>query len=83
MKLKELKGQQSLKGQKVKTPTGVVGFWLSQWDKGVWLTMTPKSQGRVYPIFVNALTDCLEWEITVDPVNCNTLTDLKYIDLTK
>jgi len=76
MKIKDLKGD--LNGIKVKTPTGVVGLWKSQWAKGVWLSNGKSSQ--VYPQFVDELKDCLEWEITKDDVNCHKLTDMKFID---
>lgn len=78
MKLKDLNNQ-SLGGIKVKTPNGVVGYWKSQWNKGVWLSDGETT--RVYPQFVNDLRECLEWEITEEPVNCNAKTDLEDIDM--
>ena len=77
MKLKDIKG--NLQGIKIKTPKGVVGYWKSQWKKGVWLNKTP-SDRRMYPQFVDDLKDCLEWEVTEDDVNCDNLTDLIHID---
>ena len=76
MKIKDKKGQ--LDGLKVKTPKGVVGYWKSQWNKGVWLSDGKSTQ--IYPQFVDDLSDALEWEITKDDINCDKLTDLKYTD---
>ncbi len=78
MKLKDLPPGSNLGGQKVKTPKGVVGYWKSQWEKGVWLTNGESS--RIYPQFVDSLKDCSEWEITDEPVNCDVLLDMEYID---
>jgi len=69
MKLKDLGEKQTLGGKKVKTSDGIVGYWRSQWDKGVWLS--DGESNRVYPQFVDDLTECLEWEITDEPVNCH------------
>lgn len=82
MKLKELKSKDSsLEGTKVKTPKGVVGYWKSQWHKGVWLNVAP-GKSQMYPQFVDDLRDCLEWEVTEEDVNCDTLISLFYIDNT-
>jgi hypothetical protein len=82
MKIKELPKDTNLGGLKVKTPKGVVGFWKSQWQVGVWLSDGESSQ--VYPQFVNELEEVLEWEVNVDDgPNCHKLTDLEYIDNTK
>jgi len=79
MKLKDLKNK-PLSGVKVKTPKGVIGYWKSQWEKGVWLTQKPTST-KVYPQFVDDLRDCLEWEVTEEDSNCHKLFDLKSIDM--
>lgn len=78
MKIKDYNG--SLDNIIVKTPLGVIGYWRSQWSSGVWLSNGKDT--KIYPQFVNNLTDCLEWEIVDDPkmINCDTLTDLEYID---
>jgi len=65
MKLDSIDG--SLDGVKVKTPKGVVGYWKSQWDKGVWLSDGKTTQ--IYPQFVDNLSDCLQWEVTEDDIN--------------
>ena len=62
MKIKDLPKNTNLGGLKVKTTNGTVGYWKSQWDKGVWL-METLSSSRVFPIFVESLEECLEWEI--------------------
>lgn len=80
MKIKDLEKGQSLGGIKVKTPKGVVGYWKSQWNKGVWLS--DGNSTRIYPQFVNQLTDCFEWDIAsdTDKVNCHIRTEMGYID---
>ena len=69
MKVKDFSG--NLSGVKVKTSSGVVGFWKSQWHKGVWLSDGKTS--KVYPQFINGLSECLEWDIVGEaiPINCN------------
>ena len=87
MKVKELSQHRSLSGIKVKTPTGVVGYWKSQWGHtdgkaGVWLS--DGKSDRMYPQFINSLQDALEWECDIeDEVNCHELTDLEYTELSK
>lgn len=76
MKIKNHKG--NLEGLKVKTPKGVVGFWKSQWQQGVWFSDGEST--RIYPQFVDDLKDCLEWEITNDDINCNEKVDVKFTD---
>lgn len=65
MKIKDLPPNTNLGGLKVKTTNGTVGYWKSQWDKGVWLTET-LSASRIYPIFVESLEECREWEVLKD-----------------
>ena len=77
-KIRDLPPGTSLGGKKVKTPKGVVGYWKSQWQAGVWLTNGESTQ--IYPQFVNKLEDCKEWVITDEPVNCHYKTDLEDID---
>lgn len=79
MKLKDIKDK-NLNGIKIKTPKGVIGYWKSQWQAGVWLT--DGKSDRIYPQFVDNLKDCLEWEIAADneKVNCHKLLDMVYID---
>ena len=84
MKVKDLTG--SLGGVKVKTPTGVVGYWRSQWGytdgkAGVWLSDGKSS--NVYPVFLDKLTDALEWDVTEEEPNCAVRRDTKDIDLCK
>lgn len=76
MKIKDLPKTMSLGGIKVKTPKGVVGYWKSQWGysgggAGVWLSDGTSS--RIYPQFVDKLSDVLEWEIAEEneEVNCH------------
>jgi len=80
MKVKDTTG--SLGNRKVKTPKGIVGYWKSQWAKGVWLT--DGKTRRIYPQFIDKLEDTLKWEIDVeDEVNCDIYTRVGYIDNTK
>lgn len=68
-KLKDLPGDTSLNILKVKTSEGVVGYWKSQWVRGVFLS--DGESDRVYPQFLDDLADALEWEVTDEEVNCN------------
>ena len=69
MKVKDL--TKNLDGVIVKTPKGVVGYWKSQWQKGVWLS--DGKSDRIYPQFVNDLKDALDWEVIEDEseINCH------------
>lgn len=80
MKIKDLDLTKSLERVKVKTPNGVVGYWKSQWQAGVWLSNGKTSQ--IYPQFVNNLQEALEWDIAddEDEVNCDKLTSFELID---
>jgi hypothetical protein len=56
----------SLKGAKVKTTTGQVGFWSSYWkDKGVVLDdqLGDKRNKEIKFIFIEDIKDVLEWEV--------------------
>jgi hypothetical protein len=67
MKIKDLLPNTSLSSVKVKTPEGKIGYWKSQWNKGVWLS--DGKTNRIYPQFVEQLKDCLEWDVTKEDVN--------------
>jgi hypothetical protein len=77
MKLKDYTDG-NLGGLKVKTPKGVVGYWKSQWSKGVWLS--DGKSDRIYPQFVDDIRDALEWGITEEKVNCHKRIEMKDID---
>lgn len=62
MKIKDLKTDISLEGIKVRTSTGQVGYWKSQWSKGVWLN-EKIGDTKVVPAFVESLEECLDWEV--------------------
>jgi len=47
---------------RIKTPEGIVGWWVSQWQKGVWIRKE-RSDTRVHPVFVDDLKECLNWEV--------------------
>lgn len=82
MKIKDLNKDQSLGDLKVKTPNGVVGYWKSQWNKGVWLS--DGESGNIYPQFIDDLQDCLNWDIVDEneKVNCHKKRALCYVDMT-
>ncbi len=69
MKIKELPPSTNLGGIKVKTPEGKIGYWASQWAKGVWLSMNKDRNGQIFPILVEDLKEALEWEITDEEPN--------------
>jgi hypothetical protein len=84
MKVKDLPEGSSMHMRKVKTPKGVVGYWKSQWgysggQAGIWLS--DGKTNRIYPQFVDKLSQCAEWEITDEEVNCHKLTAMKYTDM--
>ena len=56
------KGFGGLDKIKVKTPDGISGWWVSQWQKGVWLR-EKEGDDKVTPVFVEDLKEALNWEI--------------------
>ena len=62
MKIKDLPEDTNLGGVKVKTDSGQIGYWKSQWNKGVWLTKE-FGDAKVFPVYVDDLKYCLEWEV--------------------
>ena len=56
-----------LVGLKIKAPNGEVGYWHSSWNSGVWIKKK-KTDNHVYPIFVESLDECLNWEILKDEI---------------
>jgi hypothetical protein len=81
MKVKDLDSSIPLTSVRIKTPLGVVGYWKSQWQQGVWFSDGETS--RIYPQFVDDLKDCLEWEITEEEVNCDMLSNYEHINNSK
>ncbi len=65
MKIKDLLDKDPLEGIKVKTSDGRIGYWRSQWKAGVWLKET-KETSSVFPVFVDDIKDCLEWEVIIE-----------------
>jgi len=63
MKIKDLNPKVNLGEIIIKTPCGKIGYWKSQWNKGVWLQ---GKSSRIYPIFVEGLSETLDWEIVKD-----------------
>jgi hypothetical protein len=60
MKIKDLDKDTNLEGVIVKTPESKIGYWHSQWVKGVWLK---GKSSQIHPVFVDKLEDTLEWEV--------------------
>lgn len=65
MKLKDLPPEQSLEGIRIRTPEGQEGYWVSQWNKGVWIrkTTSASEDPQVHPIFVDSLQECMDWDV--------------------
>lgn len=63
MKIKDLDKDTNLGGVIVKTPDGRIGYWHSQWFKGVWLK---GKSNQIHPVFVDSLEDTLDWEVIED-----------------
>lgn len=64
MKIKDLPENTNLSNVIVKTNNGKIGYWRSQWSKGVWLNNGKSDQ--IHPVFVDKLEDTLEWEVIED-----------------
>jgi len=69
MKIKELSPNTNLGGIKIKAPDGKIGYYVSQWIRGVFLSNDPHGNGRIFPVFVEDLKQVLEWEITEEEPN--------------
>lgn len=85
-KVKELNENEPLKGKKVRTPKGVIGYYIG-YRGGVALleSMRPEDivEGKVYPQIVRNEKDIREWGVADEyPVNCHLRTKLKDIDNT-
>lgn len=68
MKIKDLPPDTNMGGIKVKTTSGQIGYWRSQWNKGVWLIDKP-GDTKTHPVFVDDLKEVLEWEVLTDKTN--------------
>lgn len=62
MKIKDLPPNTNLGDLLVKTPSGITGYWVSQWAAGVWLKYK-KEDTRIHPVFVDSLEECRDWEV--------------------
>lgn len=65
-KIKDLDPTTNLGGIKVKTKEGKIGFWKSQWHKGVWLSSNKTVGGQIFPQFLEDINEILEWEVIED-----------------
>lgn len=71
MIIRDLPGHTELKGIKIKSPDGVVGYFEGSWGKGVWLSKEGKG-GQITPYFLEDVKEVLEWECNIeDPVTVN------------
>lgn len=61
--LKDLDDTVDLSNIIVKTSCGKIGYWKSQWHKGVWLK---GHSDRIHPVFVESLNETLEWKVIED-----------------
>lgn len=68
-KLKDLTPDTPLKGLKVKTGTGKVGYIISAFNNGIWLCVNEDGNGSVIPEVVGDKEEVLEWEITDEAIN--------------
>ncbi len=69
MKIKNLSSETNLGSVIVKTPCGKIGYWKSQWSKGVWLS-SGKSN-RIHPVLVENFDTVMEWEVIKDESKIN------------
>lgn len=63
MKIKDLEEGTPLSSVIVKSPCGKIGYWHSQWNRGVWLK---GHSNRIHPVFVGILSEAAEWEVIDD-----------------
>jgi hypothetical protein len=84
--IKDLPKNSNLVGLKVKTITGVIGYFFSSTNDVIFLNDHAdgqmNSEKRLYPQVLSIPEKVLEWEVIEDNrvhCNCHTLTDLKYI----
>lgn len=61
-----LPSDQSLGGVRFRYPKdGQLYYWASQWGKGVW-GKKDLGDSRLFPLFVEDLRECLNWEVYHD-----------------
>lgn len=86
MRVKDLKSntEADLKGKKLRTTNGVIGYFFSESRSVAFFNPVPDDTAvreRLYPQVFEKREDMLEWEIVDEKVkvNCDVLTSLKYI----
>lgn len=83
--VRDLPKNANLKGLKLRTKTGVIGYYFSSTEALVFFNNIPEDrvhEGRLYPQVLAKPDIILGWEVINDDnisVNCDKLTDLKYI----
>lgn len=75
--------EKALKGLKLRTKTGVIGYFFSEFQQGVFFNPVKDETAvreRLYPQLFDKREDILEWEIVDDNVraNCDIFTSLKH-----
>lgn len=84
MKIADLPEGYEMRGLKIRTKNGVVGYYVSTFNQGIILSQIPnpkEGEDRLYPQVVETPDNWKQWEIIQDEnvkTNCNTLTSLKY-----
>lgn len=80
--VRDVGSETELKGLKLRTPKGVVGYYFSRFSGGVLFNAVPGENAveRLFPQVAAKIKDVLNWEIVGDGVrvNCDSLTSLKY-----
>lgn len=81
MRMRALLGS-NMEGVKLKTGKGVVGYYVSSANNIVFFSDVigeGTDVGRLFPQVVVNPDDVLDWEMTEEAVNCESLTSLRYI----
>ncbi len=61
--IKDLPIDMNLRGVKFRDPkTGIIGYWYSQWIKGIWYKIDMKDT-QVFPLSMDDLTEALAFEV--------------------
>lgn len=89
-KVKDLKKGSKLNGLKLRSPKGVIGYYMGQGNNVIYLGITPepikpvegkKDETRLYPQIVEKQEDIMDWDVIENKdirVNCGDLTSHKY-----
>lgn len=83
MKVKDLSPNKPLKGLKMRTKKGVIGYYFSTFDTGIFFNDVQgesTDKGKLFPQILMKPDDILQWDIMDDyiPTNCDSLISLKH-----